>query len=118
MLILALSCSGGLGACATWQNATGNPVAALAAGPTTVRLLTAEVSTPILLRDPAVLGDSLVGWIDAGGRLARSATALHDIAQLDVPAPNYAPAGAAGVAIGVAALLGFVMLLRSAWAGS
>lgn len=115
---VVLLCSTGLGGCATWQNATGNPAAALATGPTSVRLVPAGVSTPILLQDPAVEHDSLVGWLHAGGGTTRSATALHDIEHLEVPAPSYAPAGATGVMLGTAALMAFFAVLRAAWAGT
>lgn len=116
-LVLALLLVGTAG-CATWQNATANPTAALATGPTRVRVQAPGTGHALLVHDPAIEGDSLIGWIEAGGGRERSATALQDVSRLDVPAPAYAAAGAAGVALGTAALVALVALLQAASRGT
>lgn len=101
-----------LGACATWHVVPATPEA-LANGPTRIGVIQ-QAGDTLVLRDPAVERDSIVGWSEDEGELTRHAIAVTDANGLVVQSPNYEGSIIGGIGLG---LLGATLFLVAAVSG-
>lgn len=105
------------GCVTTWQPQPVTPARLLeTTGETEVRI-TLTSGTNVVLRDPGVEGDSLIGWLkpsfDATGSPVRRAFALGDVRDVAVRKNDFGPNLLLGVVAGTALFFGTVI---TAWA--
>ena len=105
------------GCVTTWEPQPVTPARLLeTTGETEVRV-TLSSGTKVVLRDPGVEGDSLVGWLkpsfDATGSPVRQAFALGDVRDVAVRKNDFGPNVILGVVAGTAL---FFVTARSAYA--
>lgn len=93
-----------LSSCVAWHPQELGTSGVLQGGPIEVRVVTTGDDT-IPMRDPIIRGDTLHGW--SKGTVWPLAIAVADVETVLSPSPNPVPAMAAGVPLGVAAVVGF-----------
>lgn len=100
-----------LAGCMNWGTRPPSP-AAFKDGPTLLGVVR-EAGDTLVLRDPGIEGDSVVGWAVTGGTPVRHAVAMTDISALITSRSNYAAAILGGMALSFLAISTLLALALS-----